>query len=208
MAVAELERSLRRNTREKITKDCKEADNKLVDKYARLAEDQDAPPGHKDYYVGWVRRYNAMCNQPSTENIRKWLWYSLEKETKTCNITQKQWTETFTKSGFMDKWVTDQGPSRGHCPVVVVSILERKPVVFSLPEQEPITFHSWTYETQTFVINTDSLVCAMMVEPKTRYSTDSNKHPGFERSCEFVNFFGYYPQGIGPGHPASNHLPR
>jgi hypothetical protein len=93
---------------------------------AQVASTRDVAPQLKAFFTEWMQRFKAMCDKPTTETIREYWWYGLQKETKTCRIWANPWQETFTKQS-KDKWVSNRGPS-GICGVVTVSTLESKPL--------------------------------------------------------------------------------
>jgi hypothetical protein len=146
----------------------------MADLAAKATTAQDVGPGEKAFFTGLLQRYNTMCDKPTAKSIRDYLWYTLEKQTKTCRIWTQSWKETFTKQ-LENKWVSTEGPG-GICGVVEVSSLEAKDSLV------------WSYETQKVVTNKDvndvnSPICLKLNETKVRYGWD-NKF--VDRSCEFI----------------------
>lgn len=180
-AAAELEKQLQGITAQDIAATCKGQRKDMSDLSAKIAGVPDVAPRLKTFFTGWVQRFNAMCDKPTIEGMREYLWYGLQKETRTCRIWSNPWKETFTKQ-LGDKWVSNRGPS-GICGVVNVSTLESKPID---PKKPSPILRLWTYETQKVVTNkaVGGPFCELD-ETRVRYSWDAKD---FDRTCEFIEF--------------------
>jgi hypothetical protein len=175
-AQAELEKQLRETApHTKMSDACRDRKG-LTESEVRAA---DVAPRLKTFLLGMVQRLNAMCNVPTTETVREFLTYVLQKETKTCRIWTNPWSETFTKQPG-DKWVSNRGPG-GICGVVTVSTLESKPID---PKNPNSLVRLWIYETQRVVTNRIGPLC-QFDETRIRYSWDAKD---FDRVCDFVEF--------------------
>jgi hypothetical protein len=169
-AAAELEKQFQAATPQEIAKACKDQRQYMADLAAKATTAQDVGPREKAFFTGLLQRYNTMCDKRTAKSIRDYLWYTLEKQTKTCRIWTNSWKETFTKQ-LENKWVSNEGPD-GICGVVVVSSLEAKDSLVG------------SYETQKVVTNKDvnSPFC-QLDETKVRYAWDDKF---VDRSCEFI----------------------
>ncbi len=183
-ATAELEQQMKEfqgsATRE-MAKICRDQRKAMADLTTKVKVAQDVSPRLKAFFTGLMQRFNAMCDKPTTESMRDYLWYVLDKDTRTCRIWANPWKENFIRQ-MGDKWVSNRGPS-GACGVVIVSTFESKPIDPKRPDS-PVRL--WTYETQKVVTNKEvgGPLC-QFDETKVRYSWDAKD---FDRSCEFVEF--------------------
>lgn len=180
-AAAELEKQLREIAPQEMGKTCKDQRKDMADIAAKVTAAPDVAPRLKAFFTGWLQRFNTMCDKPTTDTVREFIWYGLQKDTKTCRIWANPWKETFTKQ-LGDKWVSNRGPG-GICGVVTVSTLESRPID---PKKPSPLLRLWTYETQKVVTNKSvgGPLC-QFDETKVRYSWDAKD---FDRSCEFVEF--------------------
>src|SRR5262249_49186533 len=181
-ATAELEKYLKEVKDGDIAKTCRDDRKRMADLAAGVAANKDLSPRFKAFMTGFVQRFNAMCDKPTMENIRNYLGYHLENDTKTCKIPANLWKETFTRQ-LGDKWVSNRGPS-GICGVVIISTLEGRPLDPQKPDD--VLFWVWTYETQKVVTNKDAggQLC-FFDETKVQYSWQAKD---FDRSCPFIKF--------------------
>ncbi|HXH23363.1 MAG TPA: hypothetical protein VNN10_15190 [Dehalococcoidia bacterium] len=178
-AAAELEKQLREVDPRDVGKMCKDQRKDMADLAAKVTSTRDILPRLTAFLSGWLQRFDAMCDKPTPETIREFIWYGLQKYTRTCRIWANPWKETFIKQ-LGDKWVSNHGPD-GICGVVVISTLESKPID---PKNPSFPLRLWTYETQKVV--TDKSVpgpFCQLDETKARYSWDARD---FDRSCDFV----------------------
>lgn len=183
-ATAELEKQLKEFKEAAavdIAKTCRDQRKEMPNLAAKTTAAQDVSPRVKAFVTGFVRRFNAMCDKPTIENIRDYLRYSLEKDTKTCRIWANPWKETFTKQ-LGDEWVSNRGPS-GICGVITISTLKGRPFD---PKKPDGPLKLWTYETQKVVTNREAggQLC-FFEEAKVQYSWQAKD---FDRSCEFIEF--------------------
>lgn len=183
-AAAELEKQLkefRETASRDIAKTCRDQRKEMADLAAKVAAAEDVSPRFEAFINGVVQRFNTMCDKPTIENIRNYLGYSLEKDTKTCKILANPWKETFTRQ-LGDKWVSNRGPS-GICGVVIISTLEGRPLD---PKKPDGVLKLWTYESQKVVTNreTGGKLC-FFDGTKVQYSWQAKD---FDRSCEFIEF--------------------
>jgi hypothetical protein len=183
-ATAELEKQLKEfkdSAAQDIAKTCRDDRKQMADLAAGVAANKDLSSRFKAFMTGFVQRFNAMCEKPTMENIRNYLGYHLEKDTKTCKILANPWKETFTRQ-LGDKWVSNRGPS-GICGVVIISTLEGRPLD---PKKPDGVLKLWTYKTQKVVTNREAggQLC-FFEETKVQYSWQAKD---FDRSCEFIEF--------------------